>query len=125
MLLREKDRQTLMQIFSSATTLLEVWAYGSRVNGTAHSGSDLDLVARSPDLKPLPIAVYVDLSEKIKNSNIPILVEFRDWAMLPEKFHRNIEQRFEILFSNLEIILNEPALKYQIKLTDDKENQST
>ena len=27
----------------------EVWAYGSRVLGTAHEGSDLDLVLRHPD----------------------------------------------------------------------------
>ncbi len=121
MLLREKDRQALIQIFSSATMPLEVWAYGSRVNGGAHDGSDLDLVARSPDLKPLPIAVYVDLSEKITNSNIPILVEFRDWAMLPERFHRNIEQGFEVLFSNSEAILNEASLEYQTKLTNDKD----
>ena len=26
----------------------EVWAYGSRVQGTCHEGSDLDLVARNP-----------------------------------------------------------------------------
>ena len=32
----------------------EVWAYGrSRVNGRCHSGSDLDLVLRSPILEPL------------------------------------------------------------------------
>ena len=32
----------------------EVWAHGrSRVNGRGHSGSDLDLVVRSPTLEPL------------------------------------------------------------------------
>lgn len=105
MLLREKDRQSLIQIFSTTKEPLEVWAYGSRVNGTAHAGSDLDLVARSADLKPLPIEVYIDLNEKIRDSNIPILVEFRDWAMLPERFHRNIEQQFEVLYNNIEIAL--------------------
>ena len=31
----------------------EVWAYGrSRVNGRCHSGSDLNLVLRSPSLEP-------------------------------------------------------------------------
>ena len=59
MLLRDKDRQALLQIFSSTKTPMEIWAYGSRVNGTVHSGSDLDLVARTPDLKPLSIAVYI------------------------------------------------------------------
>ncbi len=123
MLLREKDKQALMQIFSSAETLMEVWAYGSRVNGTAHSGSDLDLVARSQNLKPLPIAVYIDLSEKIRDSNIPILVELRDWAMLPERFHANIVQQFEVLYSNIETTLNKPLSEYQTKLSDVKKDK--
>ncbi len=104
MLLRNKDRQILLEIFSSIKIPLEIWAYGSRVNGTAHTGSDLDLVVRSSNLKPLPLDVYLGLSEKIRNSNIPILVEFRDWTMLPENFHRNIEQQFEVLYSNIEVL---------------------
>ncbi len=27
---------------------VEVWAYGSRINGKSHRGSDLDLALRSP-----------------------------------------------------------------------------
>ena len=34
---------------------VEVWAYGSRVNGRSHDGSDLDLVLRGPGLKEIPI----------------------------------------------------------------------
>ena len=101
MLLREKDKQILLQIFSSVTLPIEVWAYGSRVNGDAHTGSDLDLVVRSKNLTPLPLDAFVELSEKIKDSNIPILVELRDWAMLPESFHKNILQHYEVLFKNL------------------------
>ena len=100
MLLREKDKQILLQIFSSVTLPIEVWAYGSRVNGDAHTGSDLDLVIRSKDLTPLPLDAFVELSEKIKDSNIPILVELRDWAMLPESFHKNILRQYEVLYKN-------------------------
>ncbi|MBP7477446.1 MAG: nucleotidyltransferase domain-containing protein [Chitinophagales bacterium] len=100
MLIREKDRQTLMQIFSEEDIPMEVWAYGSRINGTAHEGSDLDLVIRSKNLKPFPLSVYSAICEKIKDSNIPILVELRDWAMLPESFHRNISMKYEVLYSN-------------------------
>ena len=120
MLLREKDRQSLIQIFSTTKIPLEVWAYGSRVNGTAHFGIDLDLVARSHNLKPLPANVYIDLSEKIRDSNIPILIEFRDWAMLPETFHHNIKQQFEVLYSNVEIAVNEPLPEYQTKISADR-----
>lgn len=115
MLLRDKDKQMLSEIFSATPTFLEVWAYGSRVDGTAHEGSDLDLVVRSQNLKPLPAALYRDLKEKIKKSNIPILVELRDWANLPESFHRNIEQQHEVLFSNLKMVANEPNVEYKKK----------
>ena len=80
---------------------MEIWAYGSRVNGKAHSGSDLDLVIRTSDLTPLAMAEYNLLCEKITNSNIPILVELRDWAMLPTSFHKNIQANYEVLFSSL------------------------
>jgi predicted nucleotidyltransferase len=100
MLLREKDKQRLLQIFASVAMPFEVWAYGSRVNGSAHEGSDLDLVIRSPDAAPIPYDDYDTLCEKIRESNIPILVELRDWARLPESFHKNIERQYEVLFSN-------------------------
>ena len=113
MLLRNKDKQTLLQIFSSVSTPLEVWAYGSRVDGTAHDGSDLDLVVRSQNLKPLPVEHYALLKEKIRESNIPIVVELRDWARLPESFHRNIEQQHEVLFTNIKTMANEPEPAYK------------
>jgi predicted nucleotidyltransferase len=101
MLLRDKDRQRLIKIFETSPVPITVWAYGSRVDGTAHEGSDLDLVIRTSDLSPLPLAVLQDLKEQIRESNIPILVDLLDWARLPETFHRNIEARYEALFSSL------------------------
>ena len=112
MLLREKDRQTLLQIFSAFNVPVEVWAYGSRVSGTAHTGSDLDLVIRSSDLKKLPVDFFMEVKEKITDSNIPIVVELFDWARLPESFHRNIEVKHEVLFSNLQMMVNEPPAEY-------------
>ena len=112
MLLRNKDRQTLTSIFSSVMIPMEVWAYGSRVNGTAHSGSDLDLVVRSPDLKKLPVGVINDIKEKIKYSNIPIIVEVFDWSKLPESFHDNILKQHEIFYINSALMVNEPPLNY-------------
>lgn len=72
----------------------EVWAYGSRVNGMSHDASDLDLVLRSPDLTPIPTLQLTDLAEAFQLSNIPILVEARDWARLPESFHQEIERDY-------------------------------
>lgn len=104
MMLRDKDRQTLVDIFKTATVPIEVWAYGSRVNGTAHEGSDLDMVLRSHNLQRLPIETLLDLKEKITESNIPILVELFDWARLPESFHRNIEAKYEVIFLSVGVL---------------------
>jgi predicted nucleotidyltransferase len=100
MLIREKDKETLLRIFADFELPIEVWAYGSRVNGTAHEGSDLDLVVRGQNLQPLPYDIFVRICEKIKDSTIPILIELRDWAFLPDSFHRNIEVQYEVLFDN-------------------------
>ena len=70
---------------------VEVWAYGSRVSGESHEGSDLDLVLRSPTLEPLG-GEYLDLVEALENSNIPILIQVHDWARLPASFHQEIER---------------------------------
>jgi len=103
MILREKDKQTLLQIFSSVTIPIEIWAYGSRVNGSAHEGSDLDLVIRGPNAAAIPASAVNSLCEKITNSNIPILVELRDWASLPKSFHKNIEQQYEVFFNSTQL----------------------
>ena len=74
----------------------EVWAYGSRVNGESHDGSDLDLVVRSPSLDPLG-AEFLDLVGAFQESNIPILVQTHDWERLPESFHREIERDYVVV----------------------------
>jgi predicted nucleotidyltransferase len=101
MLLRDKDRHSLIQIFKTSPVPITVWAYGSRVDGTAHEGSDLDLVIRTANLSPLPAEILADLKEQIRESTIPILVDLFDWARLPASFHRNIEAGYEVLFSSL------------------------
>ena len=75
---------------------VEVWAYGSRVNGQSHEGSDLDLALRSPTLEPLG-GEYLDLIDGLEQSTIPILVQVHDWARLPKSFHREIEREYVVL----------------------------
>ncbi|MEO6832037.1 MAG: nucleotidyltransferase domain-containing protein [Chitinophagaceae bacterium] len=106
MLLREKDKLALLDIFETNPSPIEVWAYGSPVKGGAHNGSDLDLVVRTPDLKPLSQKEFNGLFEKIEDSNIPILVELGAWARLPDSFHKNILAQYEVLFSSLVVDAN-------------------
>lgn len=52
--------------------------YRDNRNSTAHEGSDLDLVISTPNREPISLEIYSDLVEKIKQSNMPFLVELRD-----------------------------------------------
>ena len=92
-----RHREMLLALLREHLPGIEVWAYGSRVNGQSHDGSDLDLVLRSPDLQEIPIGRVGDLWEALQESNIPFLVEARDWARLPESFHREIEREYLVL----------------------------
>ena len=81
---------------------VEVWAYGSRVTGKSHKGSDLDLVLRGPDLKRIPGGQLMDLIEALEESNVPIIVQAHDWTRLPERFHREIEREYVVLVEKKE-----------------------
>ena len=76
---------------------VEVWAYGSRVSGRSHEGSDLDLVLRGPDLQRIPSGRLANLIEALEESNVPIIVQAHDWARLPESFHREIEREYVVV----------------------------
>ena len=76
---------------------VEVWAYGSRVSGLAHDGSDLDLVLRGPGLEDIPADQLLEFEEAVRESTIPFLVEARDWARLPQRFHRVIEREYVVV----------------------------
>ena len=95
--LREKDRLAILGLLSQYLPNVTAWAYGSRVNGEAHDGSDLDIVLRSPDLSPIPLADLRGFTEALRESNIPILVEARDWARLPESFQREVLRGYVVL----------------------------
>jgi predicted nucleotidyltransferase len=122
MLLKSKYRKILLDIFSELSIPVEVWAYGSRVKGTAHDGSDLDLVILTSDRTPIPIDLLLGLKDKIRNSNIPILVELFDWARLPESFHKNIEACHEIFYNVSFNFLNEESLEYNKQTTEGQTN---
>lgn len=90
--LSTRHRRLLEELLREHLPGVEVWAYGSRVNGRSHEGSDLDLVLRNPGLSEIPSENLGDLKGAIRESTIPFLVEVRDWAGLPKRFHREIER---------------------------------
>ena len=95
--LAPKHRAVIEALLREHLPGIEVWAYGSRVNGRSHDGSDLDLVLRGPGLQEIPLGQVADFEEAVRESSIPFLVEARDWAWLPERFHREIERGYVVL----------------------------
>lgn len=98
MKLREQDKIRIENIVKQTLhTPLEIWAYGSRVNGDAHDTSDLDLVILTKSKKKLDIDEFMSFKTALQKSNIPILVQVVDWNRIPESFHKNILSNYEIL----------------------------
>ena len=95
--LSSRHREILEALLREHLPGIEVWAYGSRVNGESHDGSDLDLVLRAPGLQEVPIGPLADFTEALHDSTLPFLVEVRDWARLPERFHKEIEREYVIV----------------------------
>jgi predicted nucleotidyltransferase len=90
--LRTEWLEMLRELIAAHLPGVEVLAYGSRVQGTAHDGSDLDLVLRNPDGTALPLMTLEDFREVLSESDLPILVDVLDWARIPESFRKEIER---------------------------------
>lgn len=69
-----------------------VWVFGSRIKGTAHDGSDLDLVVFDEELEKISV-----LRNAFSESALPILVDIADWSSIPDSFKAEIEKWHEIL----------------------------
>ena len=90
--LSARHRRVLEALLREHLPDVEVWAYGSRVNGRSHTGSDLDLVLRGPGLEKIPSEQLADFADAVRESTIPFLVQAKDWARLPDSFRREIER---------------------------------
>ncbi|MGH9900014.1 MAG: nucleotidyltransferase family protein [Pyrinomonadaceae bacterium] len=90
----------VLDALATCAPAAEVWAYGSRVTGTAHEGSDLDLILRNSKNPDSAQHNLPALKNAFEESHLPILVDVLDWAHLPESFRREIER--------VHVILQEP-----------------
>ena len=97
LLLQERHRAQLERLFAEHLPEIEVWAYGSRVTGRAHDGSDLDLALRAPGGAEIAPARLGAFERALEASTIPFLVQPHDWARLSDRFRREIERRYTVL----------------------------
>ena len=100
--LPERHRITIEALVREHLPGVEVWAYGSRVNGRSHEGSDLDLILRGPNLEEIPADPMADFIEALRESTLPFLVDARDWVRVPERFRREIAREHIVLVATPE-----------------------
>lgn len=81
----------LTDIFDNYCPNAEIWAYGSRIKGNAHSGSDLDLVVKNFNSQTAKLS---ELRQLINDSNIPFLVDINEFDKLPKSFQEEIKKNF-------------------------------
>ena len=90
-----EHREAIGRILAEHLPGCEVWAYGSRVTGGSHDGSDLDVVVRDPER--LPSRALSRLRAALRDSSLPIEVQVCDWQALPASFHEEIERTHAVL----------------------------
>lgn len=86
----KKIKNIIKKLYPAAV----VWAYGSRVNGKCHEGSDLDLVIIDFGVPKGSINL---VREAFRESDIPILIDIRYWEDLPLSFQEEIEKSYILI----------------------------
>lgn len=93
----DAELATVRRILAAFTPRAEVWAFGSRISGRAHPGSDLDLVVRNPADLDAAQPGLASLQAAFSDSDLPFLVDVVDWARIPESFRHEIERAHVVL----------------------------
>ena len=91
----EKYLSVIKDILGRLVPGCEVRAYGSRVAGTSHAGSDLDIVVIGKE--PLQWKAMAKLRGEFEGSNLPFSIDVLDWNALPENFKENIAGKYEVV----------------------------
>lgn len=98
MKIQNRHKQAVIDIaHETITEPCDILAFGSRVNGDSHDGSDLDLVIVSQRQKPIESEMFINFKNRLQKSNIPILVQVMDWYVIPASFRENITRKNELL----------------------------
>ena len=93
--LGEKHLKTILAILNEHAPECEVWAFGSRINGSARKFSDLDLVLVGE--QPIDWKRIEALKDALSESDLPIMVDVLDWHTISESFRSIILNNYEVL----------------------------
>jgi predicted nucleotidyltransferase len=95
--LKPKYLTIIRKLLSQYVLNMTVWAYGSRVNGQSHEGSDLDLVILDPHDFSRPQKNLEDLRAAFSESGLPILVDILDRARISVSFQEEIKKSHVVI----------------------------
>lgn len=97
MQISDQEREIVLGILQRYVPTHTVWAFGSRVKGTAKPYSDLDLAIMGE--QPLSLTTHADLVEAFSQSDLVWKVDLVDWATTSETFRQIISEKYEIVQS--------------------------
>ena len=83
--------QTLVFLLAQHLPQVQVWAFGSRVKGSARASSDLDLVLFAEDADKPQLAL---LREALEESQLPFPVDTLVWKDISPEFQTHIASNF-------------------------------
>jgi len=75
-----------------------VYAFGSRTNGTARKFSDLDLMFKGEE--PLNTKEKIQLQEAFAESNLSFRVDISDWFAISESFKIAVKDKLHLIVGN-------------------------
>ncbi|MDR1052187.1 MAG: nucleotidyltransferase domain-containing protein [Deltaproteobacteria bacterium] len=92
----DAELKIIMDILKARAPEGEVWAFGSRRNGTHRKHSDLDLALVGRGRQPL--AVIGNLKEAFIDSTLPYRVDVLDYHAVSSSFREIIDASREVIF---------------------------
>lgn len=95
LMISPKELHIVKQILQKNVPQFEVWAFGSRVKGSARPYSDLDLAIISQ--APLNFLTLANLSEDFSRSDLPWKVDIVDWATTSNNFREIICEQYQVI----------------------------
>ena len=91
------QRKILFDLLNDYLPGVAVWAYGSRIKGTARPQSDLDLAVFAAAEQKRAVAA---LKEALEESQLPFRVDLFVWDEIPAQFRKNIQQAHMVLVNS-------------------------
>jgi type I restriction enzyme S subunit len=88
--IRPEQWAIVRDILRNHVPYYDVWAFGSRVKGTAKPFSDLDLAVIAAE--PLALDLRAALADEFSESDLPWKVDVVDWASTSDVFREVIKR---------------------------------